>query len=263
MNPQPELGGSRAMLSPAAALELTRFAVSDPKNNFLAKRMGYCANANLLDAVPKVDGFFSLSPRGFDTLLSVLYGRTNGNWLELERFMGVSQYADYSTPDIIRRWHPRGDFLPLVTAGQKPVFLDDSAALAVMERNGFDATATVFLPPESRSLITVSNRTDAKVLGARFTNRTVDFETEATAGSLAIVAQSYYHNWRAEVDGHPVPLLRANVAFQALPIPAGVHRVHLFYQDLAFEAGAVISILAGLGCFAGFYALRRPVGAAA
>ena len=80
MNPQPELGGSRAMLSPSAALELTRFAVSDPKNNFLAKRIGYCANLNLLDATPKVDGFFSLTPREFDGLLSLIYSVTNGDW---------------------------------------------------------------------------------------------------------------------------------------------------------------------------------------
>jgi len=37
---------------------LTRFAGCNPKNNFLAKRLGYCANANLLDSVAKVDTLF-------------------------------------------------------------------------------------------------------------------------------------------------------------------------------------------------------------
>ncbi len=104
MNPQPALGGSRAMLSPAAALELTEFAVSDPKNNFLAKRIGYCANVNLLDAVPKVDGFYSLTPREFDSLLSLVYSATNGNWSGLEDFMGVSQYSSSTN---ILAWQPR------------------------------------------------------------------------------------------------------------------------------------------------------------
>src|SRR4029077_18200530 len=58
MNPQPESGGSRAMVSPVAAMEFIHFALGDPKNNFLGKRLGYCANVNLLDGVPKVDGFF-------------------------------------------------------------------------------------------------------------------------------------------------------------------------------------------------------------
>ena len=80
MQPQPALGESRAMVTPAAAMDFIRFALSDPKNNFLAKRLGYCANCNLLDAVPKVDGFFSLVPRENDGLISLLYGATNANF---------------------------------------------------------------------------------------------------------------------------------------------------------------------------------------
>jgi hypothetical protein len=248
MNPQPELGGSRAMLSPGSALELTRFAVSSAKNNFLAKRMGYCANVNLLDAVPKVDGFFSLTPRGFDTVLSRLYDDPQGRWSELERFMGVSQYAGYSTPDIIHRWQARTDYLPLVTAGQKPVFADDSAALQILAGNEFNATNSVLLPPEARSAVTVSNRTNVHISGLRWTNQRVDFDTQAAGNSLAVIAQTYYHDWRAEVDGLPVPLLPANVAFQALEIPVGAHHVQLFYVDHAFKIGVALALLAAVLC---------------
>ncbi len=80
MQPQPALGESRAMVTPAAAMSFIRFALNDPKNNFLVKRLGYCANCNLLDAVPKVDGFFSLLPRESDGLTSLLYGATNANF---------------------------------------------------------------------------------------------------------------------------------------------------------------------------------------
>ena len=75
MQPQPALGGSRAMVTPAAAMDFIHFALSDPKNNYLAKRLGYCANCNLLDAVPKVDGFFSLMPRESDGLISAALQR--------------------------------------------------------------------------------------------------------------------------------------------------------------------------------------------
>ena len=141
MNPQPNLGGSRAMLSPQAALELTRFGLSNSKDNFLAKRIGYCANVNLLDAVPKVDGFFSLTPREFDSLLSVMYSAANGKWSELEAFMGVSQYT---SPTNNLAWQPRTNFLPLVTAGQKPVFLDDTNTLWTFGRNDFDPSKHSF-----------------------------------------------------------------------------------------------------------------------
>jgi hypothetical protein len=254
MSPQPELGGSRAMLSPSAALEFTRFAVSDPKANFLAKRLGYCADANLLDGVPKVDGFFSLTPRDFDGLLSLIYSVTNGDWSGLERFLGVSQYT---SPTNTLAWRARTDFLPLVTAGQRPVWLDDTNALWTFARGNFDGARTVFLPPEIKSFVTVSNQTTARITAAKFGNNTVDFQTEAVEPSLAVVAQAFYHDWCAEIDGQRAPLLRANVAFQAVPVPAGTHHVRLFYQDRAFEIGAAISICMGLNCAVALLALWR------
>src|ERR1017187_7062308 len=101
MQPQPALGESRAMVTPAAAMDFIRFALGDPKNNYLAKRLGYCANCNTLDAVPKVDGFFSLTPRENDDLISLLYGMTNADFPRLEDFMGVSQIT---APDQFFHW---------------------------------------------------------------------------------------------------------------------------------------------------------------
>jgi hypothetical protein len=242
------------MLSPRAALDLTRIAASDPKNNFLAKRIGYCANVNLLDAVPKVDGFFSLTPREFDGLLSLIYSATNGDWSGLEDFMGVSQYTSSNS---ILAWRPRTTFQPLITAGQKPIFLDDTNTLWTFGRNDFDPATTVFLPPEAKSFIAVSNQTTATIANPKFTERSVDFETRAGAPSLAVIAQTYYHDWRADIDGQPVPLLRANVAFQAVQVPPGTHRVHLFYRDRAFEIGGAISLCGWAGCLAGWLARRR------
>jgi hypothetical protein len=257
MNPQPELGGSRAMLSPAAALELTRFAVSDAQNNLLAKRLGYCANANLLDGVPKVDGFFSLTPREFDSLLSLVYSATNGNWSHLEDFLGVSQTT---APDKLLDWQPRQSSQPLVTAGQRPFFLDDTNALWAFGRNDFDAATMVFLPPSERDFVTVSNQTSAKVLSSKFTNQTMDAEVDAAEPSLVVIAQTYYHNWNATIDGQPARLLRANAAFQAVQVPAGKHTVHLFYHDRAFQFGALISGAGWLVSLAALLFWRRRAG---
>jgi len=254
MNPQPELGGSRAMLSPAAALELMRFAVSDPKNNLLAKRLGYCANINLLDGVPKVDGFFSLTPRELDSLLTLIYGVTNGNFSRLEDFMGVSQTT---APDNMLAWQARNSFQPLVTAGQKPIFADDANALLAFGRNDFAGSKMVFLPPEEKSSITVSNQTAAKILTAKFGDSTVDIEATADEPSLVVIAQTYYHNWTAEVDGQPARLLRANVAFQAVQIPPGKHQIHLAYRDLAFQIGAALSLTTLMACGFGLVWLRH------
>ena len=254
MQPQPALGESRAMVTPAAAMDFIRFALSDPKNNFLAKRLGYCANCNLLDAVPKVDGFFSLVPRENDGLISLLYGATNANFPRLNDFLGVSQIT---APDEFFHWQPRRTFLPLVTAGQKPVFLDDPGTLRVLTQPDFEGGKMVFLPPEAKSLVTVTNQTAARVLSSQFKAQRVDIDVEAAEPSLVVVAQTYYHNWRVYVDGQPTHLLRANYAFQALQVPAGRHHVRLAYEDRTFQFGAAVSVCMVVNCLIFLRWLRK------
>jgi Bacterial membrane protein YfhO len=252
MNPQPELGGSRAMVSPKAYMEFIQMAVRDPKVNFLAKRAGYCADCNLLDAVPKVDGFFSLTTRENNNLFSLIYGATN-DFPRLEDFMGVSQIT---APDEIYNWQPRKTFLPLVTAGRKPIFLDDANTLQALASDKFDGSKMVFLAPEQKSLVTVTNGTMAQVVSSKIQNNRVEIEVTSPAPSLVVVAQTFYHNWQATVDGQQVPLLRANYGFQAIQVGQGRHEVKLVYRDRAFEIGALFSIVGWLGCLAGLLICR-------
>lgn len=254
MSPQPARGESRAMVTPAAAMDFIRFALSDPKNNFLAKRLGYCANCNLLDAVPKVDGFFSLVPRESDQVISVLYGATNANFPKLNDFLGVSQIT---APDEFFHWQARKTFLPLVTAGQQPVFMNNTNTVQALFQSNFDGSKIVFLSPEAKSLVTATNQTNARVLNSKFTTQGVDIEVEASEPSLVVVAQTWYHNWRACVDGRPAPLLRANHAFQAIQVPTGRHSIRLAYEDRAFQFGAAVSVCMAVNCFIFLRLLRK------
>jgi hypothetical protein len=159
--------------------------------------------------------------------------------------MGVSQI---SAPDQIYHWLSRSNYMPLVTAGQKPVFLDDADTLRALTQPDFDGGKIVFLPPEAKSLVTVTNKTSARVSNSHFENQSVDADIEAAEPSLVVVSQTYYHDWHAYVDGHETPLLRANHAFQAIQVPAGRHQIRLIYKDRAFEIGSAVSIVAWLGC---------------
>jgi len=245
MKPQPEPGESRAMISPMAESEFLNFALRDPAKNFLAKRLGYCANCNLLDGVPKVDGFFSLAPRENDDILSLFYSTTNADFPRLEDFLGVSQIT---ATDQVFHWQPRPTFLPLVTAGQNPVFLGEADTLRALTRPDFDPRATVYLPPSAKSFVTVTNGPEARILASSFRTQSVDLDAESPRPALVVISQTYYHSWRAWVDGQPIPLLRANHAFQAVQIPAGRHQIHLAYADRAFEIGAAISVCLWINC---------------
>ncbi len=248
MNPQPSLGGSRAMITAPADLKLTQSIISSLKDNFLVKRLGYFANCNLLDEVPKVNGFFSLCPRECDELNTVLYAMPYEDFPHLNDFMSVSQIT---APDKSFDWVARDTFLPLVTAGQKPLFLNDSNSLSGICATNFDATKLVLLPLDKKPFVSVTNRTKAQVLSTKFSAHRAEAEVEAAETSLVVFSQTYYHLWRATVDDRPVPLLRANYAFQAVQVPAGRHRVKVTYEDRNFRAGAMISGLALAGCCLG------------
>ena len=65
---------------------------------------------------------------------------------------------------------------------------------------------------------------------------------------MVVIAQSFYHPWKAVVDGKPTPIWKANYAFQALEVPPGQHQVEIVYRDKKFFFGALISGLTALGC---------------
>jgi hypothetical protein len=140
------------------------------------------------------------------------------------------------------------NFPPMITAGQQPVFMDDIQALAAFKQNTFDGSKMVFLPADEKLLVTVSNATSAKILDAKFGVNWVSIEVEAAERSLVVVAQSWHHNWGVEVDGQPARVMRANVASQAVEIPAGIHQIQLFYQDRMFMLGAGISFCMAVNC---------------
>jgi uncharacterized membrane protein YfhO len=75
---------------------------------------------------------------------------------------------------------------------------------------------------------------------------------EAPAPGLLVVMDPWFPGWHAEVDGQPAPLLRADYAFMAIPVPEGTHRVVLRYVPATLGMGlaCVLSVLTGIGGWA-------------
>lgn len=260
MQPQPQLGQTRVMVSPWAnqLFEQQHLRVKEAKDSYLAARLGYYCNCNLLDAVPKVNGFFALYPYECDQMTQLLYLSTNKSFPRLQDFLCVSHVT---APGEFTVWESRSTALPPITAGQAPVFLDNTNTLRRMIRSDFEPGKTVFLPPEAKPFVLATEQADARVLTYRFSREEVEAEVEANRPSLVTIAQTYYPCWRAYVDQRPASLMRANFAFQAVAVPAGKHSVRLAYQERGFRLGAIISILTALGCVVGSLALRRsPLG---
>jgi hypothetical protein len=230
------------MLSGEAESNLSVTQMTNGVNDVVYRRMALRGNLNILDEIPKLVGMYPLYFRELGEVLPALYAVREPP-APLMDFLSVS-YTNL--PGKVTEWGFRSSHLPWITAGQQPMFADASSTLSALSSPQFDPRKTVFLPLESRPLVTVSNPSPVKVSVKKFSALRVEFETEAIQPALVVIAQSFYHNWLAFVDGKPVPLLRANHAFQAIQIPAGRQTVVLRYQDRAFFGGVLLSLAAAL-----------------
>jgi uncharacterized membrane protein YfhO len=58
-------------------------------------------------------------------------------------------------------------------------------------------------------------------------------EVDAPMGGYLVLNDPYQPWWFAEVDGGEAPLLRANVLFRAVAVPAGRHQIRFAFRPLA------------------------------
>jgi hypothetical protein len=217
------------------------------KTAYLLDRAMFMSDCNLLDGVPKVDGFFSLYLRETDKILWLFNPARGPELNHLADFLGVSETIASGT---VYDWVHRSTYLPIVTAGQEPVFADATTAFNAILQTNVDFRTVVFLPPEARSRVAARRETAAQITGKKFSPNQESFHIESPKPAMVFISQAYYHNWTARIDGAPTPLWRANYAFQALEVPAGSHDVSLVYQDKMFRIGTLLAAGAGLVCVA-------------
>ena len=254
MTSRPKYGASRAMLSQQAKYYLFLAETKNPLYYYAGVRGALFENCNIPENIPKVDGFCSLHLKDESDIAGLLYGESLDQPISppapLLDFLGVSQMSATNT---IFAWEERKNFLPLVTAGQRPIFADDTETMKKLGSTDFNPRHTVYLPLSARSQVTATNVSEAKITSRQFGAQQAHLTVETPAPALVVIAQTFYHNWHAYVDGRPVPLLRANHAFQALEVPAGRHEVTLRYKDRLFRLGVAISALTFLGCLTGLF----------
>ena len=232
-------GESRALVNPKLQSFLFHASSTNALNYYTGVRRALYLNCNLIDDIPTAGGFFSVYLRSSAKVSSLLNDATDALPEPLADFIGASQI---SAPDTSFTWLNRPNFIPLATAGQKPIFAGPDETFKAISSPTFDPRSTVFLPLKARDYITVSNQSTPRIIRRNFLAQKAQLEIQADEPALIVVAQSFYHPWHAYVDGKPVPLWEANYAFQALQVPAGHHEVKLAYEDRMFKTGAVVSL---------------------
>ncbi|KAB2919551.1 MAG: YfhO family protein [Hyphomicrobiaceae bacterium] len=71
-----------------------------------------------------------------------------------------------------------------------------------------------------------------------YRNTEVIVESDSPDGGWVVLNDIWHPWWFAEVDGAPADILRANVLFRAVAVPAGRHKVRFVFRPLAGALGA-------------------------
>ncbi|MFL5734353.1 MAG: hypothetical protein ACJ78Q_14295, partial [Chloroflexia bacterium] len=72
----------------------------------------------------------------------------------------------------------------------------------------------------------------------------IKIRVSAEKRRFLVVNEGWSNGWRAEVDGVPTALYRADYVAQGLVVPPGDHLVTLDYDPPAFRWGLGVSIIA-------------------
>ena len=74
---------------------------------------------------------------------------------------------------------------------------------------------------------------------------------------MLVLSQSWAPGWKAKIDGHTAPVLRADGFVQGVPVPAGVHNVVLTYDAPGLRLGELLSMTTIAGLLAGGWWFNR------
>jgi hypothetical protein len=78
----------------------------------------------------------------------------------------------------------------------------------------------------------------------RYSNDALELSVECDRPVILYAAESYHPSWKAEVDGAPARIYRANLAMRAVFLDQGKHKVTMKYVSRPFIWGRRLSILA-------------------
>lgn len=122
-----------------------------------------------------------------------------------------------------------------------------AAALAALRAPGFDPAREVILVGESPPPTTGQSAVARLAMIVRDEPDRLEVRATTDAPGWLVIADADYPGWRAEIDGQPAPVLRANYAFRAVTLPAGAHTVQLIFDPPLWRVGWLLAGLGALG----------------
>ncbi|WP_162909830.1 YfhO family protein [Aggregatilinea lenta] len=217
------------------------------RDDWQALRASRLPNLTMLDGISLLNNF--------DPLLPDHYRRTIDLIEDLGPEAGPLLQAA-SVTQTLGETHPRGweGNAPQFTAshpaprawlvGAAEWAASDDDAEALLRRPDWDPQVTVILAgtPPAGILSDATPQGTVTVLDEQPSRLMLHVESDAPG--YVVISTTDYPGWHATVNGAPADIHRANLAFQAVAVPAGSADVTLTFRPNGLRAGAVISLAA-------------------
>lgn len=190
----------------------------------------------LLKRVENTPAYLKLLRMGAVTHVVTLHGQGQGDLVPLAALPGLfrAPILVFGVPDPLPRSY--------VIAETR--ILDGAKAVARLTEADWDPRKELILPDGRTMSSPAGFSGSARIVGERADRVTVE-AASSDAGYL-VLADTYDPGWRATVDGRPAPVLRANLVFRAVQLPAGRHVVEFRYRPPSLVAGLALSVAAAL-----------------
>jgi hypothetical protein len=118
---------------------------------------------------------------------------------------------------------------------------DRGDAFRVLASADYDPAREVILPRPAGVGDGCGPAGTARLISRRPDRLSID--ADASRSGYLVLADAWDPGWRVTLDGRPAPLLRADIAFRGVFLPAGRHLVEMVYRPRPVVIGAGLSFL--------------------
>ena len=197
--------------------------------------------------IASIGGYHAAKPRLYQDFFEARLVDNLG-WLRLLNVRYVLSSQPIEPPlSYLRRAHGGTRFvyenllaLPRATVvGRYKVVSPPAAILDSVKLGTSESAEITFLDRDPGLRLGPVQGARAAIASYRMNEVVVDVETPGPA--LLRLADLWYPDWIATVDGHRVEILKADYLLRAVPVPAGRHRVVFRFESPAMRRGLLLS----------------------
>jgi hypothetical protein len=104
---------------------------------------------------------------------------------------------------------------------------------ALIDESSIPLLKARYTPATPGAAATGAAKSEARIV--TYTRNSVVIDVQATEAGILVLHDIHYPGWEALVDGERRPVLRANLLFRGVEVPAGRHRVEFHFRPISVE----------------------------